>query len=124
MSRVNLKKSIFNELKTGFMSPSGDFYETEYMEHLHIADELYESIHGSACVSDPEEELMKERWLSIHVLTMFEHGFLFKFMGHLTSEQIKIIKPVVEDNWNRIIKTNRRELEMEFYGVCEGMVTE
>lgn len=124
MSEANLKKSIFDELKTGFMSPSGDFYETEYMEHLHIADELYGSIHDSACVSDPEEELMKEGWLSIHVLTMFEHGFLFSFRGHLTSEQIKIIKPIVEENWNRIIKINRRALEMEFYGVCEGMVTE
>lgn len=124
MSEANLKKPIFDELKTGFMSPSGDFYETGYMEHLHIADELYESIHGSSCVSDPEEELMKEGWLSIHVLRMFENGFLFGFMGHLTSEQIKIIKPVVEDNWNQIIKSNRRELEIELYGVCEGMVTE
>lgn len=124
MSEANLEKSIFNELKTGFMSPSGDFYEAGYMEHLHIADELYESIHNSACVSYPEDELMKEGWLSIHVLTMFEKGYLFSFMGHLTSEQIKIIKPVVEDNWNQIIKTNRRELEIEFYGVCEGMVTE
>lgn len=124
MSKANLKKSIFNELKTGFMSPSGDFYETGYMEHLHVADELYGSIHDLACMSDPEEELMKEGWLSIHVLIMFENGFLFKFMGHLTSEQIKIIKPVVEDNWNQIIKSNRCELEIEFYGVCEGMVTE
>lgn len=124
MSEANLKKSIFDELKTGFMSPSGDFYETGYMEHLHIADELYESIHNSVCVNDPEEELMKEGRLSIHVLRMFENGFLFGFMGHLTSEQIKIIKPIVEDNWSQIIKSNRRELETEFYGVCEGMVTE
>lgn len=124
MSEANLKKSIFNELKTGFMSPSGDFYETGYMEHLHVADELYGSIHDLAYMGDSEEELMKEGWLSIHVLRMFENGFLFGFKGHLTNEQIRIIKPVVEENWNQIIKTNRRELEMEFYGVCEGMVTE
>ena len=123
MSGTNLKKSIFNELKMGFMSPSGDFYETGYMEHLHIADELYKSIHDSACVSDPEEELMKEGWLSIHVLGILDR-FLFGFMGHLTSEQIKIIKPVVEDNWDQIVRSNRWELEIEFYGVCEGMVTE
>lgn len=123
MSEANLKKSIFDELKTGFMSPSGDFYETGYMEHLHIADELYESIHNSACVSDPEEELMKEGWLSIHVLGILDR-FLFGFMGHLTSEQIRIIKPVVEENWDQIIRSNRWELEIEFYGVCEGMVTE
>lgn len=124
MSETNLKKSIFDELKTGFMSPSGDFYETEYMEHLYIADELYKSIHGLACVSDSEEELLKEGWLSIHTLMMIDHGFLFEFRGHLTSEQIRIIKPVVEENWNHIIKSNRRELEIEFYGVCEGMVIE
>lgn len=123
MSEANLKKSIFDELKTGFMSPSGDFYETGYMEHLHIADELYEIIHNSACVSDPEEELMKEGWLSIHVLGILDR-FLFGFMGHLTSEQIRIIKPVVEENWDQIIRSNRWELEIEFYGVCEGMVTE
>lgn len=124
MNETNLKKSIFDELKTGFMSPSGDFYETGYMEHLHIADELYKSIHDLAYVSDPEEELMKEGWLSIHVLGMPENDFLFKFKRHLTSEQIRIIKPVVEDNWSQIFKFNRRELEIEFYGVCEGMVTE
>ena len=123
MSEANLKKSIFNELKMGFMSPSGDFYETGYMEHLYIADELYKSIHDSACVSDPEKELMKEGWLSIHVLGILDR-FLFGFMGHLTSEQIRIIKPVVEENWDQIIRSNRWELEIEFYGVCEGMVTE
>ena len=117
-----MKKSIFSELKTGFISPNGDFYESGYMEHLYVADEIYQSIYGVACVSDPEEEIIKDGWLSIHFLGFLDNGFLFKFKGHLTSEQIRAIKPIIEDNWDRVIKSNRLELEMEFYGVCDGMI--
>jgi len=47
-------------------------------------------------------------------VTFKEHGFLFNFKRHLTNEQIHVIRPVVEDNWDRIIKTNRWELQDEF----------
>ena len=34
--------------------------------------------------------------------------------GHLTPEQVRVIKPIVEDNWDMILKSNRFELKMEF----------
>ena len=73
-------------------------------------------------MSDTDEEIIKDGWLSIHFLGFLDNGFLFKFKGHLTSEQIRVIKPIIEDNWGRVIKSNRLELEIEYYGVCDGMI--
>lgn len=50
-------------------------------------------------------------------VTFLEHGFLFHWdyeHGHLTPEQVRVIKPIVEDNWDMILKSNRFELKMEF----------
>jgi len=33
---------------------------------------------------------------------------------NLTPEQVRVIKPVVKDNWDMILKSNRFELKMEF----------
>ena len=116
------KKTVFDIITSGFMSPAGDFYEAGYMEHLYVADNIYKSIHGVSCTGDGEEALMNEGWLVIHSMTFLDYGFLFNFNGHLTPEQIRVIKPLVENNWDRVIKSNRTELQLEFYGVCDGMI--
>lgn len=109
-----MEKSNFTELHTGFIAPNGDFYPSGYMEHLYIADELFKSINGYVSFGDTERWLIEKGWISIKCMTFLDHGYLFNFEGHLTPEQIRVIKPIVEDNWERIIKSNRIDLREEF----------
>ena len=101
-----LDKQVFNKLDTGWLAPNGDWYSCDYMEHMALADE-----------PDVEQKLLEMGWLKIQCVTFLEHGFLFHWdyeYGHLTPEQVHVIKPVVEDNWDMILKSNRFELKMEF----------
>ncbi len=96
------------------MAPNGNFYPCRYQEHLHVADDLLRDYCGAIGGGDSEEDLISKGWIAIHLLTFLDHGYLFIFRGHLTELQIRTIKPVVEDNMDRIIKSNRTELLYEF----------
>lgn len=56
-------------------------------------------------------------WVEVQLIRFDRPYFLFHqgdIYNHLTPEQIRTIKPVVEDNWDMILKSNRFELKMEF----------
>lgn len=109
-------KKNFTQLDTGWMAPNGNFYQTKYMEHLAVADEIWRSLYGQDAVppNNVDEKLVNIGWCEIHYLTFFEHGFLFHFERHLTEEQKQIIKPVFEKEKERILKSSRLDLEEEF----------
>lgn len=104
----------FTDLQTGFIAPNGDFHPCDYMDHINAADDVLQIYYGATGGCDPESELIDKGWIVIHLMTFIDNGYLFKFKGPLTPEQIRIIKPVVEDNMNRILKSNRTELLYEF----------
>lgn len=111
-----MKKEPFTILETGYIAPNGDFYSCDYFEHLDAAEELLSTFYDYTTF-DNEEELLKKGWISIHCLTLmsdFVPTYLFGFKSHLTPEQIHTIKPIVEDNWERIFKANQTELKYEF----------
>ncbi len=105
-------KQPFTQLGTGWLSTSRDWYPCEYMEHLALAGYLCEDKE----VSDryAEEELLKTGWCEVQVMTFMEHGFLFNFERHLTPEQVRVIKPVAEADWDRILRSNQYDLMEEF----------
>lgn len=110
-----LNKQVFNKLDTGWLAPNGDWYPCEYTEHLILADDLWESM-GQSWVPNVEQKLLEMGWCEIQ-LFRFDRPYYFfhiKDHGHLTPEQVHVIKPVVEDNWDMILKSNRFELKMEF----------
>ena len=111
-----LDKQPFTELHTGWLALNGDFYPCDYMEHLVLADNLWGSM-GQEWTPVVEQKLLEIGRLEIRCVTFLEHGFLFHWdyeHGHLTPEQVRVIKPIVEDNWDMILKSNRFELKMEF----------
>lgn len=109
-----MKKEPFTILETGYIAPNGDFYSCDYFEHSDVAEELLITF-CNYTTFDNEEELLKKGWISIHCLmSYFIPTFLFVFRGHLTPEQIHVIKPIVENNWERILKFNQTELKDEF----------
>ena len=109
-----IKKQEFKSLAPGWMSPDGDFFPAEYMEHLHVADEIWKEYFGEVSPNDVEQQLLKKQFICIRCVTFMEHGFLFDFDHHMTQEQVRVIKPVVEDSWGRLIKSSRLDLEEEF----------
>lgn len=109
-----MKKEPFTILETGYIAPNGDFYSCDYFEHLDTAEELLSTFYNYTTF-DSEKELLEKGWISIHCLmSFFVPTYLFVFKGHLTPEQIHIIKPIVENNWERILKSNQIELKDEF----------
>lgn len=110
-----LKKESFNELKTGWMSPNGDFYPAGYMAHLSVADKIWKMNYGEFPPNDVDMRLVLFGWCEINFLAFIDHGFLFNFYRHLSPEQKNIIKPIFEDNKQRIVESSRRDLERELY---------
>ena len=111
-----LNKQVFNKLDTGWLAPNGDWYPCDYMEHLVLADDLWKSM-GQAWVPDVEQKLLEMGWVEIQLMRFDRPYYLFHWnyeYGHLTPEQVQVIKPIVENNWNMILKSNRFELKMEF----------
>lgn len=110
-----LNKQVFNKLDTGWLAPNGDWYPCDYMEHLVLADDLWKSM-GQAWVPNVEQRLFEWGWVEVQLMRFDRPYYLFhiKDHGHLTPEQVQVIKPVVEDNWDMILKSNRFELKMEF----------
>ena len=117
MSEFINNKEPFDELKTGWMSPDGDFYPCEYMEHIPTAyeiwDEMYKDLFPDTTYN-LEQKLIELGWCEVQCITFMEHGFLFNFARHLTPEQKRVIKPVFEDNKHRLIKSSLSDLEEEF----------
>lgn len=107
-------KADFTELTTGFMSPTGEFYPCGYMEHLSLADEIYDELYPNTYTPDPEGELVKNGWVAIHRLTYIDFGYIFDINRHLTNEQKAVIRPVFESNREDILRYNREILELEF----------
>lgn len=110
------RKKEFTELETGIMSPEGDFYYTSCMEHLWLAQTIYEELHPSEkAPGRVDEELKKQGWAFIHITVWREHGYIISFYRHLTKEQIRVLKPACEKRWDFIIERNARDLRREFY---------
>ena len=92
---MNLKKCDFTELHEGFLSPSGDFYPCEFQEHMKTADAILEEMHPGHYTISPQEDLKKQGWAIIH-RNMPYRKYLIFFERHLTSEQVRVLKPIVE----------------------------
>lgn len=110
-----IKKESFNELKTGWMAPNGVFYPCDYMEHLITADEIWKELYNNKRNVIVETELQNLGWCEIQCITFMEHGFLFNYKGHLTQEQKAVVKPIFENNRQRILKSSIMDLEEELY---------
>ena len=109
-----LERKKFKTLDTGWMAPNGDFFPAGYMEHLSVADEIWEEYYGEVSPNDVEQQLIKKNYVCIRCVTFMEHGFVFDFDRHLTSDQLGVIKPVVESSWDRLIKSAQHDLTDEF----------
>ncbi len=107
-----LKKCTLESFREGFLSPTGEFYSCEYGEHMEVADEIAAALYPDKYFYTPEEELRKQGWAIIKRYMPFRKYFI-AFDGHLTSEQIHVIRPVAEAHPDEIADFAKWVIEYE-----------
>lgn len=107
------------ELKTGWLSPTGEFYEAGLYEHYDLARKLADNLNTptydfvkNRTISD-DDRLLNEGWAYIGIGVFFEHEWRVGWNYKLTPEQREFLKPYFEESdlpMNEIAK-ERWELE-------------
>ena len=93
------------ELKTGWLSPTGEFFETGLYEHNHVAQKIAEEIKLSDYDFKRErrisadENLLRNGWCFIGIGVFFEHEWRIGWGSQaLSPEQRIFLKPYFEDS--------------------------
>ena len=85
-----------------WLSPEGKTYPCSYMEHISTAYELAKSYKDYDRDSRPDEFLMERNWIHITMSCFFGHGYNILYYEHPTPEQIRYLKPLLEDEWDNV----------------------
>lgn len=81
-------------LKTGWLSPTGEFFPCDTFEHIAVAEKLA----GESYKAD--EILMKRGFvhISISLLGRKEWAIFWDLRHNLTPEQVRFLRPYFEEN--------------------------
>lgn len=109
------------ELKTGWLSPTGEFSQADPYDHVAVAHELADQLHlpsydfkRNRSISD-DDKLLNAGWVYIGVGTYFAHEWRVGWNFELTPEQVQFLRPYFEDSdipMNEIAQ-ERWNLELE-----------
>ena len=110
-----------DDLKTGWLSPTGDFHPCYSYDHISEARSITGKFKYSEC-KNPDEELMNAGWVYIGISSFMCHEWRIGWRKFLTDYQINFLKPYFEDS---LIPVNdyavlkwKREVEKDYeYGV-------
>ncbi|MBQ8357892.1 MAG: hypothetical protein IJX39_08825 [Clostridia bacterium] len=83
-----------NELKTGWLSPSGDFYPCGVYEHMDCARKILKD----EAASRPDEKLHDCGFAEITISQMGVKEWRVYWKNFLTDEQKNFLKPYFEDD--------------------------
>ena len=109
------------ELKTGWLSPTGEFFEAGLYEHYSLAQKLSDGLSMPSYDFKRErsisadDQLLNAGWAYVGIGVYFEHEWRIGWgMQPLTPEQRAFLKPYFEDSdipMNTVAK-ERWELEL------------
>ena len=109
------------KIKTGWLSPTGEFFPAGLYDHIEVARELADSLNlpsydfkKNRAISD-DDKLLNAGWVYIGIGVYFEHEWRVGWNLRLSPEQIRFLKPYFEESdipMNEIAK-ERWELETE-----------
>lgn len=90
-------------LKSGWLSPTGEFFSCSSFDHIVTARELAEHLNlpdydfkTNRRVSD-DDKLMNSGWVYIGISTYGRHEWRIGWKTHLTYEQKRFLTPYFED---------------------------
>jgi len=87
---------MYTELRTGWLSPTGEFVETGLYEHLSTARSLAR-LYGFENNSKPDSELLARCWVSISISSIGCKEWMIAWWSKLTPEQISFLRPYFDD---------------------------
>jgi len=79
---------------SGYMSPSGEFFYADYLEHWALADEICDWFHYESN-NDPQAVLLEHGW--VHLTRSTIMGCMVIGYGKLTDIQKIELKPLLEN---------------------------
>lgn len=108
-----------NQLPTGFVSPNGDFYFANFLEHCAMASEICEWFgYETSYVGrreDPLSVLEDKGWIHITGATYFEHGLQILYTTRFfTEEQKNCLLPIIENPPRPLTKGTIFRLKYQF----------
>lgn len=83
-----------NELKTGWLSPSGDFYPCAVYEHLSLARKILKNEYENR----PDEKLHDRGFAEITISQLGTKEWRVYWKNFLTEQQKNFLKPYFEDD--------------------------
>lgn len=96
-----LQEAKERELTTGWLSPTGEFFETELYGHIDKAAEIAKSYFPYYSEKPNtyawDKEMQSAGWVEIHLNVFLGHEWLFGFERHLTPEQRRFLEPYTHD---------------------------
>lgn len=111
-------------MELGWLSPTGEMIEADYMQHYSTAMDLcdrYYSLHDNP---EADDILMERGWVHITMTTLIEHGYMILWHNHLTASQKHYLKPLVEADWDWINRSCqydlKKELKLDYLTVKKG----
>ena len=108
------------EIKTGWLSPTGEFFPAGLYDHIYVARELADSLSlpsydfkTNRMIPD-DDKLLNNGWVYIGIGVYFEHEWRIGW-GELplTPEQIRFLRPYFEENDLPVNEIARMRWELE-----------
>ena len=107
------------ELKTGWLSPTGEFFQSGLYEHIDVARELADSLSlpsydfkTNRRISD-DDKLLNAGWVYVGIGVYFEHEWRIGWNIKLSPEQIRFLRPYFEQNDLPVNEIARMRWELE-----------
>ena len=107
------------ELKTGWLSPTGEFFEAGVYEHIEVSHRLASKTNipdydfrKERGISD-DEKLLRCGWVYVGISSFFSHEWQVAWERRMTPEQRLFLRPYFEDKdiSMNVVAKDRWELE-------------
>lgn len=86
-------------LKTGWLSPTGEFLECAYYDHYFTAKEIVDRCSKYFCADEDYDRYLEEHgWISIHLSLFGERRWVISETRYPSPEQIKFLEQYLYDD--------------------------
>lgn len=108
-----------DDIKTGWLSPTGEFFPAGLYDHIYVARELADSLSlpsydfkTNRMIPD-DDKLLNNGWVYIGIGVYFEHEWRIGWNTKLSPEQIRFLRPYFEQNDLPVNEIARMRWELE-----------
>lgn len=102
---------MFDEWPIGWLSPTGEYFHCEHMDHLATAEKLV-----GKNIKYPSDWLLEHQWAQLTCTIFFSHRWriILPYSDRLTEEQKYFLRPYVEKNVDWLDEIGKKRILEEF----------